>query len=120
MPQPQQDPLLYIHARGWIHSQQRTTTVRKIVAGRSVLNVPGYNEQRAQAPQQRQPVTWLDPEGSQHVLVEKAELVTALRVTLDQPDVRTFALHVQRGAQLLDFVLNHDRIPDLEVANDNA
>lgn len=117
MPQsPERPPLLEITARDWTHSQRTTPTVLKLVGGRSVLIVPSYRAQTGQGQHQRQPVTWLDPDGLQHVLVEEAELVTALRVTLDQSDVRVFALSLQRDTELVSFVLRHDRMPDLQVS----
>ena len=86
-----------------------------------MLIVPSSRAQRAQEQQQRQPVTWLNPDGKQHDLVDEGELVTALRVILDQPDVRVFALAVQRDTELVSFVLRHDRMPDLHVsATDNS
>ena len=121
MPQPQQHPdTLTIRIPDWTHSQRTTATVRKLVGGRSVLVVPNHFAQLGRDDQQPQPVTWLDPDGDQHVLVEEAELVTALRVTLDQPDVRTFVLQVDRNTELLSYVLRHDRMPDLEVRNGKA
>lgn len=58
-------------------------------------------------------------EGFKHfadALVEEGELVTALRLILDQPDVRVFALAVQRDTELVSFILRHDRMPDLQVS----